>query len=277
VEGLAPWQRHLEPWQYDLVSRAVATKTHRDSAFELSWACRRPEPPRSPSLWPVLVCDGSVQKDQGTFGWVLALSSGVVLSTGQGPAYGHAITSYRAEAYGMLSGILYVNSILQFYQPRQDALTSAATIRNMRIVCDNEGLITAIKTLLRRKRNEFVNETIGPEWDILQAIDRAIREFGTVAMIHVKGHQDEGNTNRRLPLLARLNVQADKLATSFQRCTNHGDDEVLEGIMPNSMPLLHTSRLLRVWPTPSPSPERFETLYAPSMVHVVSASMYNGR
>jgi hypothetical protein len=45
-------------------------------------------------------------------------------------------------------------------------------------------------------------------------------------MIHVKGHQDAGNTNRRLPLLARLNVQADKLATSFQRHTHHRGDAV---------------------------------------------------
>jgi hypothetical protein len=225
VEGLAPWKRNLEPWQRDLVSHTSATKTHHDTAFELSWTCRRPEPPRSSSVWPALVCDGSVQRDQGTFGWVLAHSSGVVLSTGQeGPAYGHDITSYRAEAYGMLSGILYVNKILQFYQPRQDALTSSANIRNIRIVCDNEGLITAIRTLLRRKRSDFVNETIGPEWDVIQAIVQAIRELGTVAMIHFKGHQDEGNTNRRLPLLARLNMQADKLATSFQRHTNHRSD-----------------------------------------------------
>jgi hypothetical protein len=40
-------------------------------------------------------------------------------------------------------------------------------------------------------------------------------------MIHVKGHQDEGNKTSRLPLLARLNIQADKLATSFQRRTHH--------------------------------------------------------
>jgi threonine dehydrogenase-like Zn-dependent dehydrogenase len=97
----------------------------------------------------------------------------------------------------------------------------------MRIVCDkNERLITAIRTLLCQKRSDFVNETIGPEWDVLQAIVQAIQEFGTVAMIHVKGHQDEGNANRRLPLLARLNVQADKLATSFQRRTNHRGDAV---------------------------------------------------
>jgi ribonuclease HI len=197
VEGLAPWKRNLEPWQWDLVSHTSATRTqHRDTAFELSWACRRPETPRSSSVWPVLVCDGSVQREQGTFGWVLALSTGVVLSTGQGPAYGHDITSYRAEAYGMLSGIFYVNKILQFYQPRQDALTSSTNIRNMRIVCDNEGLIITIRTLLHRQRSNFVNETIGPEWDVIQAIVQAIREFGTVAMIHVKGHQDAGNTNR---------------------------------------------------------------------------------
>jgi hypothetical protein len=50
----------------------------------------------------------------------------------------------KKHMVAMLSGILYVNKILQFYQPRQDALTSSANVRNMRIVCDNEGLITAI-------------------------------------------------------------------------------------------------------------------------------------
>jgi hypothetical protein len=126
----------------------------------------------------------------------------------------------------MLSGILYVNKILQFYQPRHEALTLSANIQNMRIVCNNEGLITTIRTLLHQKRSDFVNETIGPEWDVIQAFVQAIRDFWTVAMIHVKGHQDEGNANQRLPLLARLNVQADKLATSFQSLTNHHCDAV---------------------------------------------------
>jgi hypothetical protein len=62
---------------------------------------------------------------------------------------------------------------------------------------------------------------MGPEWDAVQAIVQATWEFGTEAMIHVKGHQDEGNKITRLSLLTRLNVQADKLATSFQRCTAH--------------------------------------------------------
>jgi predicted aconitase len=121
----------------------------------------------------------------------------------------------------MLSGILYVNTILRFYQPATAVNTSSANLRNMRIVCDNEGLVKVVRTLLSRKRQDFVNETIGPEWDAVQAIVQAIREFGTVAMIHVKGHQDEGNQKTRLSLLARLNIQADKLATSYQRRTNH--------------------------------------------------------
>jgi hypothetical protein len=103
-EGLAPWKCSLEPWQWDLVSHTSATQTHRDTAFELSWACRRPEPPRFSSVWPALVCDGSVQRDQITFGLVLALSTGVVLSTGQGPAYGHE-TLPRIEQKRMVCSV----------------------------------------------------------------------------------------------------------------------------------------------------------------------------
>jgi hypothetical protein len=66
-----------------LVFHTSATTTHPQAAFELSWACQRQDPPRpATSPWPALVCDGSVQKEQGTFGWVLAICTCVVLSKG---------------------------------------------------------------------------------------------------------------------------------------------------------------------------------------------------
>lgn len=50
------------------------------------------------------VSDGSVRYNKhGAFGWVLSSSSRERMAYGRGPASGRDPTSYRAEAYGMLS------------------------------------------------------------------------------------------------------------------------------------------------------------------------------
>ncbi len=57
-----------------------------------------------------------VSDDRGAFGWVLALPNGTRLVEGQGPAYGHEISSFRAEAsYGMLSALRYITHIAKYY------------------------------------------------------------------------------------------------------------------------------------------------------------------
>jgi hypothetical protein len=50
------------------------------------------------------VSDGSVRyHEEGAYGWALSSRSGERVAYGRGPASGRVPTSYRAEAYGMLS------------------------------------------------------------------------------------------------------------------------------------------------------------------------------
>ena len=47
--------------------------------------------------------DGSAPHGKGLFAWVLSDTRGRQLARCHGPVYGYAISSYRAEGYGMLS------------------------------------------------------------------------------------------------------------------------------------------------------------------------------
>jgi ribonuclease HI len=182
------------------------------------------EPETVQDTWPILVCDGSVMNEQGTFGWVISLSTGEKLWTGKGPAYGHVISSYRAEAYGMLSGLLYIYHLLSFYSSEGG---TSWQYRNFVVYCDNKSLVQVVSAKVKRTRQEYVNETMESEWDVVQAIVKCIRQLGTVDLPHVKGHQTEKLNDQPLPLSAELNNEADAIATMFQEHTNHKDDLVI--------------------------------------------------
>jgi len=171
---------------------------------------------RTTSLGPLAVCDGSVVGGQGTFGWVISTPSGERLCHGCGPAFGYSISSYCAEAYGMLSVLLYLHHVMFHFQGHH--------IRCIDLYCDNSGLVSTVTGILERKRPEFVNDTMKPEWDLIQAIVQEVRSIGMVKVQHVKGHQDtdSDNPNEPLPLEALLNIEADQHATQFQHHTTHG-------------------------------------------------------
>ncbi len=70
--------------------------------------------------------------------------------------------------------------------------------------------------MFQTKRKEFVNETLLPERDLIDAIITTIRNLGHVQLEHVKGHQDSSKPLHQLPLPAQLNVAADHLAGTAQ-------------------------------------------------------------
>jgi hypothetical protein len=65
------------------------------------------------------------------------------------------------------------------------------------------------------------------EWDVVQAIVKCIKQLGTVDLRHVKGHQTEKSAGQPLPLSAKLNNEADAIATAFQEHTNQRGDLVI--------------------------------------------------
>jgi hypothetical protein len=57
-------------------------------------------------------------------------------------------------------------------------------------------------------------------WDLLVDIQHALRELPGIDLTYVKGHQDDKKAYDRLPLMARLNVDADRLAGKYNK--EHG-------------------------------------------------------
>ena len=54
-----------------------------------------------------------------------------------------------------------------------------------------------------------------PEWDILIEIQEAKKKLPQIRLEYVKGHQDRNKPFASLPLLAQLNVEADKMAGKY--------------------------------------------------------------
>ena len=117
------------------------------------------------------------------------------------------MTSYRAEAYGKLSWILFLHHYTTYYN-----ITIQSTISPY---LDNESI--------GKRTNPQVNytkayTTLWSDYDILIAIHKeetklAERTPRLHPTKHVLGHQDDHTPIHRLPLPAQLNIQADKLAT----------------------------------------------------------------
>jgi hypothetical protein len=63
------------------------------------------------------------------------------------------------------------------------------------------------------KRYDCPNDSLAPDWDIVQEIVSTIALFPKVPRFsHVKGHQDDDIPYEELPLVAQLNVDADSYA-----------------------------------------------------------------
>ena len=155
--------------------------------------------------------DGSAPKDRGSFGWIISTHKGDHLVRCRGPAYGYAISSYRAEAYGMLS-------ILRFLFRMGETLNPGTQLRALHLVCDNKGLVQSTSKLMHYTRI-FPNTTMEPEWDIIAQILDTIKSLGSAAptIEHIKGHQDVDTPYEQLSLTAQLNCDADAHASAYLR------------------------------------------------------------
>ena len=63
----------------------------------------------------------------------------------------------------------------------------------------------------------FRNETITLDWDILQNIILSLTQIQHKPKLsHIKGHQDAQASYAQLPLLAQLNIDADRLTLRYR-------------------------------------------------------------
>ena len=82
----------------------------------------------------------------------------------------------------------------------------------LKLVCDKEALVDTINQLLRQAWPEFPNDTLKPDWDVIQHIRTTHSQVSLVQISWIKSHQDDNNLFDDLPLPAQQNCEADQLA-----------------------------------------------------------------
>ena len=164
----------------------------------------------------LIVSDGCVKDKQSCFGWLLVDHNREVLVRCSGPVYGYKISSYRAEAYGVLSSLRFLIRLKEYY--------GMETIKVHRQFCDNEGVIKSVRKM-RKYKGYYPNDTLDADWDVLQAIKEAMAHFNDhFSVSWVKGHQDDHKKFEDLSLEAQVNVMADELAEDYRLC--HPDEDL---------------------------------------------------
>lgn len=140
-------------------------------------------------------------------------TTGVDIATSSDTAPGFCTTSFQAEAYGILSRVLFLYHAFCF--------TNTPTSNRIKMFRDSESVMKRLKAILQYEKY-YSSATIQFDWDVLQAIVRIIKTFDKRPNInHIRGHQDKKKKYKELSLEAQLKVDANKLAGSFE----YFDDE----------------------------------------------------
>lgn len=156
----------------------------------------------------------------GSYAWVLSSPSGQRVLNGCGPVRGGRISSYRAEAWGILASVRIIHHLTEY--------TMRPTPFQGQMACDNKAAVHQVRTFLPSRHSSGSTPCFTPaalsldplaaEWDVLNEIYHTVRDtWGTTTIAHIKGHQDRDKPLNELPLLAQLNIEADHLATAHQR------------------------------------------------------------
>jgi hypothetical protein len=159
----------------------------------------------------VMACDGGLRANADGFGVVLSIQGNIKATTKMTLSSEFTpFSSYCSEAFGMLGAVLLFDK-LQEYTKR---VRGSRLQKTLKIVCDNEALVKTINRNRIRKNSPkfFYTSDADVVAEILAQIKHIGKQGETVDIAHVKGHQDR-DRNKVLNLEARLNVEADRLAT----------------------------------------------------------------
>jgi hypothetical protein len=148
---------NLPSWQQSLLDQLTTEHSHREILEMLQTSTKA----------PIIATDGSVKpyRAQGTFAWVLADQYGNPWLRCCGPVSGTPIDSFRSEAHALLSVLVYLNLLADYFSAPVSAIKIC-------IYTDSESNVKRIIQNRHRKRPEFPNETLSPSWDLHQAIHR---------------------------------------------------------------------------------------------------------
>jgi exonuclease III len=165
------------------------------------------------------VSDGSVRTNKhSSFGWAIRDEAGTPSATGMGPAPGGKPTSYRAEAYGMLSLMRFLIRIAEFTDMQFQWQGILGT--------DSQSLLDTLSGKDKDPQAEegpipingsaVILDPLCPDWDVLIEIQLSQVQLPGIKLQHVRGHQDRTTAYHRLDQMGQLNVDADAKAGQFQ-------------------------------------------------------------
>ena len=183
----------------------------------------------------VMASDGSAPHGKGSFAWYISTWEGTRIAKCYGPVFGHRISSYRSECYGILSLLCFLYNMSTLHS----ANNALSNNRHHQLYCDNESLVTVI-TKAMKYPTIYPNMTITSDWDCIAqvlSIHRGLDKL-TPTIAHIKGHQDADTPYEQLPLSAQLNCDADALATRYLQ--EHPDiNHSIAHMFPEAHCLLH--------------------------------------
>ena len=154
-----------------------------------------------------IASDGGLDGNLGTHGWVLA-SKKHVLFRCSGPVDGDTATSTRSELAGCVSSLLIIHAIARMWGIRHRCSFYWLT--------DSRSAISRIQRNARRtssKATKMPNDA-----DLISLARTLLSEIRRpFTPVWIKGHQDSLQSYEQLPFQARLNIDADFLATRYRK------------------------------------------------------------
>ena len=164
----------------------------------------------------IIATDGSEQDNKGSFGWVLSTATGTMLATGQGTAFGHRISSFRCESYGILAALHFIINLRRFYH-------TPTTPNTVQWWCDCQSLLSR----LNPSSIDNPNNSKLAEHDLEHSIRQAMPNVSpNITYHHLKSHQYDNTPLHSIPIPYQLNRIADKLANQHNTTLSHPMEKV---------------------------------------------------
>lgn len=157
-----------------------------------------------------------------------------------GPARGPRPSSYRAEGYGLLSILRFLIRIAEYTGYAAEEwkgvlVTDSQSV--LKTLGGGDKPFDATDEPVSIDGEAVVLDVLCPDWDILIEIQYALKQLPELKLQYIKGHQDDKIPYTQLPLLARLNVDADAMAGRYQ--DSHGQDRPIALMTPRTKVQLH--------------------------------------
>lgn len=190
VTTLETWEQHLISFTYNMITIIDINKILSNENETI-----------------ILVSDGGCRGTHGSFGWVMATAD-IELVKSQGQVPGIPMSSHRAEGFGKLSWLTYLNHYTIFHK-----ININCTIHSY---CDNMAIVNQTSTGSDYKKSCLA---MLPNFDVLKAIydQQIILKNKNIKLLdsrHVLGHQDKVKALNKLNRQETLNIIADEMASA---------------------------------------------------------------